>query len=243
MVSIKALLGLVDKMMRKPRHLMRKYCQNFTLLIIISILAMPLCFAETTLYRYKDKDGHPVITSTLPPEVADQGYEIISPRGNVIETIPPAKNKEQLAKEQEALEKQKQEAIKAENDRKQAAIQAKKDDILLKSFTNEQDIARSRDEKLASIEVLVEITNENISRLKKQLNDAKISKTAYEKSNQPVPDSLKKTIEESQRQISDNQAFLERKEIEKQEITRKYQSLIDRFQKLHQPEQPTSAPE
>ncbi|MBI2790608.1 MAG: hypothetical protein HYX61_01505 [Gammaproteobacteria bacterium] len=221
---------------------MRKYCQNFTLLIMISILTTPLCFAEITLYRYKDKDGHPVITNTLPPEVADQGYEIISPRGNVIETISPAKNKEELAKEREALEKQKQEAIKAENDRKQAEIQAKKDDILLKSFTNEQDIVRSRDEKLASIDVLVEITNENISRLQKQLNDANTSKTAYEKSNQPVPDSLKKTIEESQRQILENQAFLERKKIEKDEITSKYQSLIDRFQKLHQPEQPASLP-
>ncbi len=170
---------------------------------------------EAVYYRYKDSDGHQVITNTLPPEVADQGYDIISPRGNVIKTIQPIKTKEELAADQKALEEKRQADLKLEADKKLAEIQAKKDDILLKSFSTEEDIVRSRDEKIASIAVLEQIMHENIARLKKQLQDASESKTHYEKTGQAVPERLTKTILESERQIKDNEAFLARKQIEK----------------------------
>lgn len=207
--------------------------------VVLAVVAIGLCTIgsakEMTLYRYKDKDGHAVITSTLPSDVAEQGgYDIISPRGNVLETVPPAKTKEEIAKEANDLEKEKETQKQAEIVRKQAAIQAKKDEILLKSFTNEQDIIRSRDEKIASIEILEEITKENITRLQKQLDDAKNAVQHHQNTGQQIPESLQKTIEESQRQINDNVAFLTRKKAEKDEIHTKYQGLINRFRELQQ---------
>ncbi len=126
--------------------------------------------------------------------------------------------------------------LKEQAQQKQAELQAKKDDILLKSFTNEEDITRSRDDKIASIAVLEEITNENISRLKKQLEHANLSKTTYEKEGQKIPADLQKTIDESSRQIQDNMAFLERKKVEKDKINTDYEALLKRFQQLHQQE-------
>lgn len=213
-------------------------------LFLIAIVLCPAGSAkEMTLYRYKDKDGHPVITSTLPSDVAEQGgYDIISSRGNVLETVPPAKTKEEIAKDAQNIEKEKEAQKQAEVASKQAAIQAKKDEILLKSFTNEQDIIRSRDEKIASIEVLEEISKENITRLQKQLDDAKNAVQKHQNTGQQIPESLQKTIEESQRQINDNLAFLTRKKAEKDEIHTKYQELISRFREIQQHPSKSASP-
>ncbi len=204
-----------------------------------SLINVSNCFADTNFYRYKDKDGHPVITNSLPSEVADQGYEIISPRGNVIETVQPAKSKEEIAKDAKELEEKRIKELKEQAQQKLAEIQAKKDDILLKSFTSEEDIKRSRDDKIASIAVLEEITNENITRLKKQLEHANLSKSNYEKNGQKIPADLQKTIDESNRQIQDNMAFLERKKVEKDKINTDYKDLLQRFHQLHQQEKAT----
>lgn len=203
------------------------------LCLTLMVLGCQQAVAEVTYYRYKDKDGNQVITSSLPSDVAQQGYEVISPRGNIIKTIKPAPTQEELANDVKAQEQQKVAEKEAEAAKRQAALQAKKDEILLKSFSSEEDITRSRDEKIASIEVLEGITHENITRLQKQLDEAKGSAEKYKASSQEVPASLQKTIEESQRQIKENEAFLDRKQNEKQDIHTKYQALIDRFQQLH----------
>ncbi|MBN9286500.1 MAG: hypothetical protein BGO43_06540 [Gammaproteobacteria bacterium 39-13] len=221
---------------------MSSYWVKIALLTAATLFCSQGWTKEITLYRYKDKDGHPVITSTLPSDVADKGgYDIISPRGNVLETVPPAKTPEEIAKDAQNLEKAKEADKQAEVARKQAAIQAKKDEILLKSFTSEQDIIRSRDEKIASIEVLEGITKENITRLQKQLDDAKVLAQKHQSSGQQIPESLQKMIEESQRQISDNVNFLNRKKAEKDEIHAKYQELVNRFHELQQHPQPNSS--
>lgn len=189
--------------------------------------------AEQTFYRYKDKDGNQVMSSTLPSEVAKDGYEIITSRGNVIERIAPQKTSEEIAKEKVFIEKQQASHEQEENKKRQAQIRAKKDEILLKSFTTEADIIRSRNEKIASINVLEEITRENVARLKKQLEEANIQATGYHSAKQPIPATLQKTISESKRQIEENVNFLERKKIEKDEINKKYQGLITRFNELN----------
>lgn len=198
---------------------------------------------DTFYYRYKDTDGHQVISSTLPPDAADLGYEIISPRGNVIKTILPAKSKEEIAADQKALEVKRQADLKVIEDKKHEELQAKKDDILLKSFSNEEDIVRSRDEKIASIQVLEQIMHENMTRLNNQLKSAKETKTSLEKAGHVVPESLKKTITDSERQIKDNEAFLQRKKVEIENIQTKYQGLITRFHEINKNQaQPQSTP-
>lgn len=218
---------------------MYKHWIYLTLGIFISISTATASVSEENYYRYKDKDGHVVLGNTLPPEAVAQGYEIVTPRGNVLETIPPQKTSSELAIEIKALEKKKEEEKKAEIAKIQADAQARKDDILLRSFTTKDDIIRSRDEKIASILVLEEIVKENISRLQKQLDSAQKSAANYKQAGQNAPDGLQQTIEQSERQINENNAFLARKNTEKQEIHTKYQGLIDRFEQLqNQRQQP-----
>ncbi len=187
---------------------------------------------QDNYYRYKDKDGNTVISNSVPADVSNSGYEIVSPMGNVIETVLPRKSDAEIAAEAKAIEQQREAQKQAEATKLQAEQQAHKDNILLKSFTSVADINRAKEDKLASIAVLENIVQENLGGLEKQLNDAKAAALTYESKSQPMPATLQKTITESERQIKDGKAFLERKKAEKLEIETKYKALTEHFLEL-----------
>ncbi len=202
------------------------------ILLLSSCLQVGQTLALDNYYRYKDKDGQVVISNSLPAEVANSGYEIVSPMGNVVEKVLPRKSQDEIAADAKALEHQREAERQAEIAKQQAAQQAHKDNILLKSFSSVADITRAKNDKLASIAVLENIVQENLGGLEKQLNDAKTAAATYTAKSQPIPASLQHTITESERQIKDGQAFLERKKAEKLDIEAKYKMLTDHFLQL-----------
>lgn len=197
------------------------------------------------LYRYKDKAGQIVVDSVLPPEYANTGYEIISERGNVIETVPPKRTQADIEKEKEALIAKKA-AEEAEKERlSKIAEERRKDEVLLMSYSSEKDIEESKNGKLASIEVLENITKDHITQLTKQLDEARTAAANYERMGRSIPDNILKTIEESKRQIQENENFLVTKAEEKNKITHQFQQDLARFKtlkaKANQSSQPTTS--
>lgn len=184
------------------------------------------------LYRYKDKTGQTVVDSVLPPEYANTGYEIISERGNVIETVPPKRTEADIAKEKATLAVKKA-AEEAEKERlSKITEERRKDEVLLMSYSSERDIEESKNGKLASIEVLENITKEHITQLTKQLDEARTAAANYERMGRSIPDNILKTIEESKRQIQENENFLITKAEEKTKITAQFQQDLARFKIL-----------
>lgn len=202
------------------------------ILLVISNTSMTCAFAQDNYYRYKDKEGNVVISNSVPADIANSGYEVISPTGNVVETVLPRKSDAEIAAETKAAQDQLEAQKQAELKNQQEKAQAHKDNILLKSFASVADINRARDDKLASIAVLENIIKENLGGLEKQLQDAKTAALTYQQQSQPLPESLQKTITESERQIKDGQAFLERKKAEKLEIIEKYKLLAEHFTEI-----------
>lgn len=200
--------------------------------------------AQDNYYRYKDKDGNTVISNSVPADVSNSGYEVVSPMGNVVETVQPRKSDAEIAADAKAIEQQREAQKQAEANKLQAEQQAHKDNILLKSFTSVADINRAKEDKMASIAVLENIVEENLGGLEKQLKDAKAAALTYQSKSQPLPATLQKTITESERQIKDGQAFLERKKAEKLEIETKYKALTEHFLELQatQTKAPSDSP-
>ena len=71
-------------------------------IIFLSILVFSFttAMAETLMYRYKDSDGNYFTSNTLPPEFANQGYEMVTFRGNIVKTVPPRKSDLEIRQEQ-----------------------------------------------------------------------------------------------------------------------------------------------
>lgn len=209
-----------------------KIWTKYWLVISICLYATVGWSEEPTYYRYKDKDGNTVISSSLPPEYANSGYETLNNSLSVIEKVPPRKSDAEIAKEaalqKEQLEKQRQAQIELEKKQQQEH----KDEVLLKSFNTEQDIERTRNDKLSSIKVLEEIVKENMQGLERQLGTARNAAATYQQAGQKVPEKIQQTIDDSVRQINDSKEFLERKAAEKKDIQAKYELLLGRFKEL-----------
>jgi len=202
-------------------------------MLLVALSTMSTAHA-TEYYRYQDKDGNTVMGNALPPEVANQGYEVLNSMGEVVEKIPPRKSEEELQKEAADLKKQQAQQKQIELQHLQVEIQNKKDEILLKSFNNLADIERTRDDKINAIQLSEEIMKENLIGLEKQLLDARNAASHYQQNNQKLPENLQTTIDNTLRQINENQEFLKRKEQEKTKIRIKYQAIIERFKQLQQ---------
>lgn len=190
--------------------------------------------ASGNLYRYTDDNGEQIVSGTLPGDAADRGYEVLSPRGNVIEEVKPRLTSEQIA-EMEAKKIEEQEAAQAAEIAKQEREQqARKDALLLKMFASAQDIERARDDKVDSIETQMAITIENLVRLEEQLKTAFETKQALEAQKSVIPKMLKDTITDTKVQIEDNIDFLKRKELEKEQIKAQYEEMLTRFKRVKQ---------
>lgn len=214
----------------------------FVGLILSLNVGCAVCYAtanDVTFYRYKDKDGTLVINNTLPPEYANSGYDIVTPRGNVIESVPPQKSPAELKQEADLQAAQAHEKRNAEKQAQQAKIQAEKDEVLLKMYSAKEDIIRTRDAKISSIEILVSITKDNIKRQTQALEEIKGRVMQIEQNNQQVSEHLKKQYQETQDNINKSTVFLNTKQQEIENIKQHYQQQIERFEylqksKLHQ---------
>lgn len=212
-------------------------------LLLSALLSAALCFGQdAAFYRYKDKDGNTVMSSTLPPEYANGAYETLNHSGDVLETVAPRKSDAQIQKEADDLKKREVDKQQAELQHQKDEEQRHKDDILLKSFSTQQDIERARSDKMASIKVLEDIVKENLEGLQRQLSVAQNAAKTYQQSSQKIPEKLQHTIDSTLRQIHDNNAFLERKALEKKDIEEKYQALIQRFNEVEKKRSTTSVP-
>jgi hypothetical protein len=54
-------------------------------------------FCNDRFFKYVDKEGNVIIGNNLPAEYANNGYAIVTSRGNVLEVVPPKQTDEQLA--------------------------------------------------------------------------------------------------------------------------------------------------
>ena len=116
------------------------------------------------LYKWIDESGQVRYGDRVPPEYAKRRNETLNSQGIVVETKAAQKTKEQLAEEQRVA------ALQAAEERRKSE-QARKDRILLDTFTNEDEMILTRDGKLEAIEAVIRVTKGRIEKLRQRLSD------------------------------------------------------------------------
>ncbi len=114
-------------------------------------------------YRYHNEQGVTVLSQSVPPALADNGYEVVDGDGRLLRKVPSKAERKRL---REAEEEQQKRAD--EDNRRQRA-----DEDLLKLYASSADVAAARDRKLRSIEV-------DIGRIRADLEALKQKKTNLE---------------------------------------------------------------
>lgn len=199
-----------------------KYPARLGKLAIATLLLSMIPVAHAAnLYRYIDSQGHPAISNTVPDDAVKRGYEVLSPNGRVLQTIPPAPTAKELEAKKKAEEKQQQAA-------RAAADQKHQDEILLRNYSSPDDAIRELHRQLQEMDSLINLKQGNIAILQAQLSSEQEKAANLQRAGRTIPESvlakmqsLEQQIKSIQQEIADQQKEIDRVKMEyKQKVVR-----------------------
>lgn len=164
-----------------------------TVLIFVSFSAR----AEPHLFRYKNSAGVTVITHSLPPQYAQQGYDIVTLKGSLIRSVAPALSKDEV-----------------DSQKARKALLAKYI-VLKRRYSSPKDIEGAKKRRLASIKTNIAIIKANINNLDNQINGLMTKAAQFERSGRPVPTYIIKELEGAKVELA---TTLQQKALREQEM-------------------------
>lgn len=203
--------------------------KNLLLLSAALLLAAPLASAK--MYKWVDEQGNVHYTDKVPPKAAQQGHSRLNKQGMSVEDVAGARPVEEIAREQELkrLRAEQQQLLKE---------QEEKDQALLKTYRNEDDIALTRNGKLASVDAQVSVTMKKIEALKERMSLKQTEAATLElEGKKPDSDQLAR-IDDIRNQIENAYADLVRREQDKTQINAQYEKDVARFRVLKNLKEP-----
>ncbi len=199
-----------------------------TFIPYLAIALITITYTNISHARIKcwtNNEGVKECGDKVPPEYSQKGHQEISTQGVVVEEQDRAKTEEELE------EQRKLDAIKAEEERI-IAEKEKQDQILLRTFGGVDEIELTRDGKIAALESSISLANKRNEKLQGDM-DVLLEKAAEAESSGKAPSEvLMKDIESKERQINNNNKFIEEKRADQENIKQAYAEDIDRFKKL-----------
>ena len=191
-----------------------RWALGFLLLLAVSIPT----FAASKLYRYTNDRGVVAIDDHVPPEFVKNGYEVLSPDGRVLESVP-----RQLTGEEGA--------------RKRAADAEAKhlrewDKNLLLRYSSVDDIAAARDRALREIDVRIGVLRSNLSSTKSQVEREQEKAADIERKGGKVPEAMTTNMEKLKQEAGGIETSIAERQREKDDTRASYQRDIDRFKTL-----------
>lgn len=167
------------------------------------------------LYRYKDANGRPVISRSIPPEFVDKGYEVLTEQMRIVRVVPPADVREKMLAEEKARKAQ------VENDKR-----------LLRTYNSAQEAEEARNRKVQELELFIDAKKKGVDRLQKNLAEALQNAADTERQGKEVSKELLKNIEAIKVQIQEEQAKLITMRKELQVVRGEFADDIERLREL-----------
>lgn len=194
------------------------------------LLALVALFAQSAAHArsiecWKNHEGVQECGDSVPPEYAQQRIEVINDQGIVIQVREPAKTEAQLREEA-------RHAATAREAKARAEEQARRDRNLLDTFGSINDITLVRNQKIATIQGLINITRSNIALLEHNLDLSVRQAANRQRAGRPVPRSLLKAMAAIKHQIRGKQAHIAKQQAEQTAIRTEYTGYIERFKTL-----------
>lgn len=200
----------------------------FGLFLLAMLAAQP---AWAKLYKWVDEKGATHYGDSIPAQYAGQGKSEMNQRGLVIKKTAPALTPEQRKELEEAEVQKKAEAqLKLE--------QARKDQALLNTYTNEQEIDLARDRNLQQEDLVIQTLRLQIKSAQKKLDKYKNQAAAIAQAKKPVPPDLADDIREAEQEIARLDARSTQKLQDIAAVRANYEVSKARFRELKQSAQP-----
>jgi hypothetical protein len=191
---------------------------------LLLVVGTPAALAAT-IKCWTNKEEVRECGNVVPPEYAQQEHTEISAQGLTVGTQKRAKTAEELA--QERLEREQE-----ERERALAEEQARRDRVLLATFTTEEDLYLSHKGKLAAIDNRIAHTEQVVKKLGEMLEELVQEAANKERSGTKVSDKTLNSMRQVKQRIADNKQFIAQREEEKTEISVQLEKELARFRLL-----------
>ncbi len=198
---------------------------------------------SSNLYKWVDEEGQVRYGDHLPVQDANKRHQQLSPDGRIVETkdaaIPPEQLKRERAERQRLAEEAK---LRAEMEARQQAIRDHHDNVLLMTFSNEEEIQEAKLERLDIIDSVIRLLKKNIKNEESKLE--RLEQRAFEQyieKDQVVPGGLAQNIEYFTEKILGIQQQLVLKMDERDRVKKQYAEDLIRYRELTQ-QTPTENP-
>lgn len=200
------------------------------MLLALSLFVFGGQTAAGALYKWVDENGQVRYSDRLPPNQVKKQHQQLNSQGVVLSTKEAAKSDEELAAEAEARRKL------AEQDAKAAKLkeaQDKKDQVLLLTFSSEEELGLARDNRLDVLDSVIQLINKSIAATQQQLQQLQNSADEiYLSQGKEVPGGLAQKIEHFTAKLESRYAQLELKMAKKDQINEQYALDLARFREL-----------
>ena len=207
---------------------------RLTLLPVLLLALILLAFSKQAgagaLYKWIDENGQIRYSDRLPPNQVKKKHQQLNSQGVVLSTKEAAKSDEELAAEAEAKRKlEEQQAREA----KLKEAQDKKDQVLLLTFSSEEELGLARDNRLEVLDSVIQLINKSIATTQQQLEELMANADEiYLSRGKEVPGGLAQKIEHFTAKLESRYAQLELKMEKKEQINEQYALDLARYREL-----------
>lgn len=190
--------------------------------------------AYAELFKWIDEDGNIRYSDHLTVDQATKRHQKLSTDGRILETREAAIPPEQLARERAEKKRLEEEArLNAEKAALQQAIKDHHDNVLLMTFSNEDEIMEAQNERLDVIDSVIKLLRKNISNEQKKLDKLELeAQQTYTDKGQAVPGGLAQSIEYFAEKILGIQQQLGLKLDERDRVKQQYVTDLLRYRTL-----------
>lgn len=201
------------------------YLQTF---IVICCLLLP-SLSHAQFYRWVDENGRVFYSDKLPASDADKAHDQVNESGIPLESFERAKSAEEraAARDEEARLSEERKAIAAAEARQRA-----KDKILLDTFSSEEDLLYTRDDRLTAIQSLINLTESNNTRLQERLDVSRATEERLTKANRDIPQNILDTTQSLVEQIEKNNLYISAQQEKYQAIATEFDQDLARYREL-----------
>jgi len=224
-----------------------RYPTRATIWHYLSVLVCLLVFLPqleaAKLYKWIDENGQIRYSDRLTVDQAKQKHQSLTPDGRVLETKEAAISPEQLKRERAERKRLAEEARRQDEiAKRQQAIKDHHDNVLLMTFSNEDEILEAKDERVDVIESVIKLLRKNITNEQAKLD--RLEQRAYQQyieKDLVVPGGLAQNIEYFSEKILNIQQQLAVKLDERDRVKQQYANDLLRYRVLTQAQQAAEA--
>jgi Domain of unknown function (DUF4124) len=181
---------------------------------------------QKKLYRWVDKDGQVHYGDSVPAEYAEQDRDVLNRQG-----VPVGREEGTITPEEAAAKAVADKAARDEQKRKL------RDRVLLQTYQSVQELEVLRDNRLDLVDAQLTIQEQSLSNLRAQRAQIERMAARYAPANstadaQPLPEEVALDLERSANDIQTQEANLERRRQERENIRQTFEADIERYKEL-----------